>query len=330
MGRPDDANPLHASLAAETVMRQHKQAKRGATEAGGPLVSLDRKVVHAMKPNQRIKWLQKALGQALDGRIQSSELYDVIAAKKFADGIEQKPGLRASRLLIDHLELFSPRQQRQLKEGAEILTKFKEDQDSDDDAPQSSAPKVDAEEDMMARIRDFVRTKAHERDVDPAKAKELEEAATPSEVQERAKRVAGMFKENREDEIGVLGRSKIKMDLPEGNKDAKNALDGDEGRQRSRSRSRNGKKKRGSRSQSSASRSRDRDLRAKDVRKRSPSRSSGSRSRRGRQSKAKAKDREVKSRKRRSASRNSRSRSRQRSSSQGKRHTKKKKKKERR
>lgn len=194
MGRPDDANPLHASLAAEVIRRQPKAQKK-ENSAETP-VTVDRKAILALNASQRQKWLSKALRQAVDGRLSAPQLYDVVSAAKFADGIEDKVGRRMCHWLKEHLTLFTNRQQRHLQESAAIFTKFRPRSESDgeqvrqrepsepraeegDVASRRAAAATETSEDMMSRIREFMRGKAHERD-------RVDIAAGPSKAERRA------------------------------------------------------------------------------------------------------------------------------------------------
>lgn len=208
MGRPDDANPLHASLAAETIRRAPKAQKKESS-AETP-VTVDRKAILALNASQRQKWLSKALRQAVDGRLSAPQLYDVVSAAKFADGIEEKVGRRMCHWLRDHLTLFTNRQQRQLQDQAAIFTKFRparSGSEGDRRQREPSEPRTEeaivassgaiaaseTSEEMMGRIREFMRGKAHERDTGPGD----DSAAGPSKAERRTARA---FLDGAEDE----------------------------------------------------------------------------------------------------------------------------------
>jgi len=121
MGVPDDANPLNRRLPAEVISRKKRRKDTG----GIPPLEIDRAKVLGMKPEHRLKWLSKVLHGFHQGRVRSSDIYDIVAHAKFAD-VSEKAGVRLFRMLHTHLQLFSAKQQRFLECESKLSQRFRE------------------------------------------------------------------------------------------------------------------------------------------------------------------------------------------------------------
>eukprot|EP00448_Togula_jolla_P011077 CAMPEP_0170618578 /NCGR_PEP_ID=MMETSP0224-20130122/27033_1 /TAXON_ID=285029 /ORGANISM="Togula jolla, Strain CCCM 725" /LENGTH=187 /DNA_ID=CAMNT_0010944561 /DNA_START=135 /DNA_END=699 /DNA_ORIENTATION=+ len=88
--------------------RVHKPQKEA--EIQEELISTDPEHVLSMEPSTRLDWFQMALMQAATGKLKAVNLYDVILSSHFA---ATKP-LKA--MVLANLHLFSPKQQKALKE----------------------------------------------------------------------------------------------------------------------------------------------------------------------------------------------------------------------
>lgn len=123
MGVPDDANPLNRRLPAEVVSRRHKPEKRKQEEEEAPFVT-DRAQVLAMKPEQRVKWLGKALQKGQEGKIPMTTLYDIIAHAKFALGASENVGRKMFKIVRANLGQFSSKQQRFLEADSKLAKDY--------------------------------------------------------------------------------------------------------------------------------------------------------------------------------------------------------------
>lgn len=169
---PRDANPMYKRLPAEVVSRRRHHEV--VSTDGEDLVSVDRKAVFVLKPEQRLKWLAKALRQVEEGRLRPSDLYDVVSSSRFADNIPPKVGKKMGKALREQIGVFTGKQQKFLSEQAEITARFGAQPAKASSVPVSdSATPVSKEGDaggnnidvdeMMARCRAFVRDKQRER-----------------------------------------------------------------------------------------------------------------------------------------------------------------------
>ncbi|CAE8648480.1 unnamed protein product [Polarella glacialis] len=179
----EDANPMNKALPNEVVRRKPKETQKAVAESA--LVTTDRKVVLAMKPDQRSKWLAKGLQQAQEGRMQAASMFDIIAHQKFTADLKEneKIGKRMYRQLKGGLQLFSSKQQRHLASGCALAKEFGEEDEAEATAAGDSAgpPVVDtAMEEMMARCRSFVREKQAERGERKPGEEKNEKDAAPS------------------------------------------------------------------------------------------------------------------------------------------------------
>jgi len=162
---PRDANPMYRRLPAEVVSRRRHREATGID--GEDLIN--RKAVFVLKPEQRLKWLTKALRQAEDGRMRPSDLFNVVSSSRFADNLPPKLGKKMGRALCEQLSLFTGKQQRFLAEQAAINTRFGGVANGSITAvtgpgpPAGRTAAVTDPDEIMARCRAFVRDKQRER-----------------------------------------------------------------------------------------------------------------------------------------------------------------------
>jgi len=185
-----DCNPLINRLPAEVISRRRHAAEADAGD--GADVTADRKTVFAMKPDQRLKWLERALKHAAEGEMGTNDVYDIVSSSRFAEGVQPKVGLKMSRAVREQLGLFSAKQQRFLSSEAVIFVKFgalDSQEESARAAKAAKAKKVENKEpgdstmaeEMLARCRAFMREKAQERGELPAALGESQTAGASPE-----------------------------------------------------------------------------------------------------------------------------------------------------
>lgn len=90
-----------------------------------PLV-VDQRVVFAMKPEQRLKWLGSALQKLQQGKVQASIIYDMFVHSKFPKDASDKTGVRMFRSICAHIAFFSSKQQRFLETESKLAQLFKD------------------------------------------------------------------------------------------------------------------------------------------------------------------------------------------------------------
>merc|ERR1711972_356952 len=98
----------------------------------------------ALKPEQRIKWLNKALKQVSEGKVKANDIYDLISTAKFYEPLPTKVGRKMGYTVNEQIHLFSAKQQRFLQTGASIITQFtkKEEAKQEDDDDESEGETV--------------------------------------------------------------------------------------------------------------------------------------------------------------------------------------------
>jgi len=165
-------------------------------EAAG--VELDPKKVLKMEPEERASWLSTACRVASEGAVKVSQLYNVLASEKFADGLNEKVGKRMHRTMLKYLHIFSDKQQRYLKQCGLARDFGLNDKEASKELPdvkparrksQSDEDAAVRMEEMMARCRNFVREKAQT----------YEERMREAEEQEREARRQEMLRREREE-----------------------------------------------------------------------------------------------------------------------------------
>lgn len=153
------------------------------------VVYVDLKGVIGMQPEQRVKWLAKACKQAREGRLKTSQLYDILSSKRIVEGLSDPQGTRMLRTLGDNLDIFSEKQQRYLTEASQLAVQFCADVvEPPQEKPRrekyrppakTTEDSVQKMEEMMARCRNFVRENA-------STFEERQKACEEQEVKARA------------------------------------------------------------------------------------------------------------------------------------------------
>jgi len=90
---------------------------------------LDLKEVILKRPENRLKWLHRALALAGKKRVQFAAIYDIVQHRKFVDGISQGLGRQMRTLLLANLHLFSQKQQRALQSDSCRFNSFTSESD---------------------------------------------------------------------------------------------------------------------------------------------------------------------------------------------------------
>lgn len=85
---------------------------------------MDREQVHAKRPKDRLKWLQRGLMFAAKKLVKIGDLYDIACHKKFVNGVNNDIGAQMEGMLLANLHLFSTKQQRYLQSSSSIFHEF--------------------------------------------------------------------------------------------------------------------------------------------------------------------------------------------------------------
>lgn len=155
MGVPDDANPLNRRLPAEVVSRRRPEKKK-VPEEEAPLET-DRGQVLALKPEQRVKWLSKALQKGQEGKVAITTLYDIISHTKFGQGVSDNQGKKMFKFVRANLSLFSQKQQRFLEGESKLAKDFRSrghavEADASEPVAASSATAPEADNDFTGGL----------------------------------------------------------------------------------------------------------------------------------------------------------------------------------
>merc|ERR1719450_771576 len=100
---------------AEVVTRQRKKpSKEEEQKKQEEYVTLEWDDVFPKKPLDRLRWLDKALKAAQQGKVKSQPLFDIINHRKFPDGLVGNIATDTLNLIRGNLSCFSNKQQKQL------------------------------------------------------------------------------------------------------------------------------------------------------------------------------------------------------------------------
>mmetsp|Transcript_82149 Transcript_82149/g.129391 ORF Transcript_82149/g.129391 Transcript_82149/m.129391 type:complete len:244 (+) Transcript_82149:72-803(+) len=129
--------------------RQRKVTKEQVQKEEEEYVSLAWDDIFPKKPNDRKRWLYKAMEAARHGKIKSQPLFDIIVHRKFLEGLKGQIATDCLNIIRGDLEVFSRKQQKQLtSDSYELFRKFApmnvldSDEDEDDAPPLPPPPKV--------------------------------------------------------------------------------------------------------------------------------------------------------------------------------------------
>jgi len=126
----------------EVVTRRHRTlTKEESQKVKDEYVSVEWDEVFPKKPKERLRWLDKALRAARDGRVKVRPVFDIIAHRKFLDGLKGSTASDILNLIRGNLELFTVRQQKQLtSDNFELYRKYAPINVLDSDEDEASAP----------------------------------------------------------------------------------------------------------------------------------------------------------------------------------------------
>jgi len=162
-GRPRSAD--RAPLPGEVVSRRRKTEKKKEPEE--PPLQLDQRVVLAMKPEQRLKWLAQALQKLQQGKVQSSGVYDILVHPRFPRDASDRIGVKMYRVVAAHAELFSQKQRRYLDSDCKLVQLYKEKAAASEDGGNGSGgadptPDDDTEEALHALVEKLLTSTGEE------------------------------------------------------------------------------------------------------------------------------------------------------------------------
>jgi len=155
--------------------RKHKVTKEQAQKVEDEYVSMDWDHVFPKKPNERKRWLYKALEAAKKGKVKVGPMFDIIVHRKFLEGLKGQVATDCLNLIRGDLTLFSNKQQKQLtSDSFELFRKFApavvldSDDDEADAPPLPPPPKVivEAKEKKKRKVQEVKEKEDEEGDSD--------------------------------------------------------------------------------------------------------------------------------------------------------------------
>lgn len=146
--------------------RQHRQTRvekedvKEREEAES--LPLELKDVIGKRPDQRLKWLQRALLLAGKKRVSLAAIYDIVQHKKFVEGISHGVGKSMRLLLLSNLHLFSQKQQRALQSDASRFSSYADEAQASgkDGSPEGSREEGRTYERSRRRRRSHSRSRS--------------------------------------------------------------------------------------------------------------------------------------------------------------------------
>lgn len=146
-----------------TSRRQHKVSKEDIAKAKDEYVSLDWDVVFPKKPKERLRWLYKAFIAAKEGRVKTRQLFDIVAHRKFIEGLKGNIATDTLNLIRGNLDLFTAKQRKQLtSENFELFRKYAPINVLDSDDDEADAPPLPPPPKVVVEPKDKKRKFAEE------------------------------------------------------------------------------------------------------------------------------------------------------------------------
>lgn len=163
-----------------TSRRQHKVSKADIAQAKEEYVSLEWDDVFPKKPKERLRWLYKAILAAKDGRVKARPLFDIVAHRKFIEGLKGSVATDTLNLLRGNMDIFTAKQQKQLtSDNFELFRKYApinvldSDDDEGDAPPLPPPPTVVIEpKEKKKKNADYERQKQEREDEDEGNSDE--------------------------------------------------------------------------------------------------------------------------------------------------------------
>mmetsp|Transcript_30751 Transcript_30751/g.84809 ORF Transcript_30751/g.84809 Transcript_30751/m.84809 type:complete len:256 (-) Transcript_30751:158-925(-) len=182
-----------------TSRRQHKVSKADIAQAKEEYVSLEWDDVFPKKPKERLRWLYKAILAAKDGRVKARPLFDIIAHRKFIEGLKGSIATDTLNLIRGNLEIFSAKQQKQLtSDNFELFRKYAPINVLDSDDDEADAPPLPPPPKVVIEPKEKKRKQA-EYEKQKAEREEEEEGNSDEDVETKRRRILAKGVERRVD-----------------------------------------------------------------------------------------------------------------------------------
>jgi len=121
----EDANPLNRRLPAEVVTRQRRVDKKPVQEKLTEEVQVDLRTALSLRPDARQKWLSRAFKMAEEGKASKTDLFDILASRKFTTDIHPKVGRKLFATVLENANIFSDKQLSPLRRVGDGEVRFR-------------------------------------------------------------------------------------------------------------------------------------------------------------------------------------------------------------
>lgn len=170
--RPDDM-----PVAAECVRRQRKKVSaEEQKKEKEEYVSLNWDDIFPKKPMERLRWLYKAFLAAKSGKLKAAPLFDIIAHRKFVEGLKGQIATDTLNLIRGNLTMFSHKQQKQLtSDNFELFRKYAPINVLDSDDDEADAPPLPPPPEVIVDIKEKKKKNQLSEEEKKKRAREAEE-----------------------------------------------------------------------------------------------------------------------------------------------------------
>lgn len=181
---------------AEVVGRRvHKVAKEDLVKAQEEYVSLAWDDIFPKKPKDRLRWLYKAFIGAKEGRIKAGPLFDIVAHRKFIEGLKGSIASDTLNLIRGNLTIFSAKQQKQLtSDNFELFRKYAPINVLDSDDDEADAPPLPPPPEVIIEPKEKKKRQVVQRHVE-----EEDDAPSDEDVETKRRRLLAKGVERRVD-----------------------------------------------------------------------------------------------------------------------------------
>lgn len=146
-----------------TSRRKRTVTKAEVEQVKEEYISLDWDDVFPKKPKERLRWLFKALNGAKEGRIKAGPLFDIVAHRKFIEGLKGNIATDTLNLIRGNLTVFSAKQQKQLtSNNFELFRKYAPINVLDSDEDEADAPPLPPPPEVIIEPKDKKKKAADE------------------------------------------------------------------------------------------------------------------------------------------------------------------------
>ncbi|CAJ1422217.1 unnamed protein product [Effrenium voratum] len=163
----DDGDEIReeAPLPAEVVTRRKKKVtKEEEVKEQEEYVTMSWEEIFPKKPLDRLRWLYKACKAAKEGRIKPSPLYNIVAHRRFIEGLKGSIATDCLNLIRGHIHLFSAKQQKQLQsDNFELFRKYAPISVLDSDDDEDAAPPLPPPPEVVVEMKDKKKKKGEVR-----------------------------------------------------------------------------------------------------------------------------------------------------------------------